>query len=434
MSSVHIVGGGIAALSAAVELAPQAEIFLYEAAAICGGRARSFYDSQLESYIDNGNHLILSGNQYLLRYLDLIGSRDRLKDQGKGFFPFFDLERQKAWNLSLSSGKIPFWLFSASCRPPNMKLKELTAFLKFLKAGPETTVSECLESGGLTDLLLKPLAISALNTSVQSGSAALFANIIKESLMKGGKGCHPLYPVKNLADAFIDPALSYLKSFKAHLNFNARVKEIISEKGRVTGLRIGKKLIPISDEDSVILATPSHVTRELLPEIQGPDRYESILNLHFSLPFLPLLKGPIAQSGFLGLNGGIAEWIFVKDRILSVTISAANRYSDRSKDSLIKQVWKELCFALKTVIEQDLFEIEMPTCRLINEKRATFEATPLENAKRPGTSTPLLNLVLAGDWIATSLPSTLEGAVRSGLAAVGELGFRSAISEGYHPA
>ncbi|QCE35605.1 hypothetical protein FAI40_09870 [Acetobacteraceae bacterium] len=433
MSRVHIIGGGIAGLSAAVELAPQAEVFLYEAASIAGGRARSFYDSALGCKIDNGNHLVLSANKYLLRYVDLIGSRSRLRIAQRPLFPFFNLKTQKLWKLSLSSGKVPFWMFFNSRRPPNMGLAELWSFYSFLKADENTTAIECLKSGGLTEFLLKPLIISALNTSVESGSAKLFANIIRESLLQGGRGCHPIYPLESLENAFVNPALSYLDKFKVHMNFNMRIREIIFEKGRAVALKTNHDLLHLSQDDFVILATPSSIAKGLLPNLNAPDEYESILNIHFHLPFMPSLRGIIQKTGFLGVNLGISEWIFVKDRVISVTISAANRYASISKERLVSRVWQEVVLALRKNLLENISQLKMPEYRLINEKRATFAATSSQNAKRPGTATQFLNLVLAGDWISTGLPSTLEGAVRSGLAAVGELGFRSAISQGYLP-
>jgi hydroxysqualene dehydroxylase len=111
--TVHIVGGGLSALSAALELAEAGRpVVLYEAGPACGGRARSYEDKQLGCRIDNGNHLLLSANEATFRFLDRIGARDTLVGPGVPLFPFADVSDGTRWTLSLSSGRVPWWMFS----------------------------------------------------------------------------------------------------------------------------------------------------------------------------------------------------------------------------------------------------------------------------------------------------------------------------------
>jgi hypothetical protein len=109
----------------------------------------------------------------------------------------------------------------------------------------------------------------------------------------------------------------------------------------------------------------------------------------------------------LGVINATTEWIFAFEGRLSVTISNADRLMDVPRAMLAQMIWQEVSRA--TGIAADL-----PPWQIVRERRATFVATPEENAKRPGTRTKWANLVLAGDWTATGLPATLEGAVRSG--------------------
>ena len=109
----------------------------------------------------------------------------------------------------------------------------------------------------------------------------------------------------------------------------------------------------------------------------------------------------------LGLFGGTAEWVFAFADRLSVTVSAADRLVDTDRETLARAFWGDICAALR-------IEAPMPAWQIVKEKRATFAATPAQDAKRPGAATQWRNLFLAGDWTATGLPATIEGAIRSG--------------------
>ena len=105
--------------------------------------------------------------------------------------------------------------------------------------------------------------------------------------------------------------------------------------------------------------------------------------------------------------GGTAEWVFVKRGHVSVTISAANRMVDRAAEAIARAVWPDVPAALRPAGP-------MPPWRVVKERRATIAATAEQERRRPGRARDLANLVLAGDWTATGLPATIEGAIRSG--------------------
>jgi uncharacterized protein with NAD-binding domain and iron-sulfur cluster len=113
----------------------------------------------------------------------------------------------------------------------------------------------------------------------------------------------------------------------------------------------------------------------------------------------------------MGLVGGAAEWVFRKHEVVSVTVSAADSLVDRPADELATTLWRDVAAAYR------LPEQPVPTCRIVKERRATFRATPAQLRKRPTTKTRWNNLLLAGDYVDTGLPATIEGAIRSGLAA-----------------
>jgi uncharacterized protein with NAD-binding domain and iron-sulfur cluster len=134
-----------------------------------------------------------------------------------------------------------------------------------------------------------------------------------------------------------------------------------------------------------------------------------ILNLHYRLDAAPGLP-PVT-----GLTGSVAQWLFVKGDIASVTVSNADVFADAPADEIAARIWPEIAVALGSP------GASQPVCRVVKEKRATFLETPANEKRRPGPETEWRNLVLAGDWTATGLPATIEGAVQSGRVAAQQL-------------
>jgi squalene-associated FAD-dependent desaturase len=256
--------------------------------------------------------------------------------------------------------------------------------------------------------LLEPLAIAALNTPPQDGLAKLLAAVVNETLMQGGQSCIPLYPREGLSESFVDPAIAWLSSRGATLQTGRRIAGIATIDSHITALETADGPIRVEEGDAVVLAVPPWVATTLLPWLVAPDAFEAILNVHFRLDATP--AGSLAQAGFLGLIGGTAEWLFLKPGVVSITISAGNRLLDLPAETIAARVWDDVRAALGV-------PDPMPPVRVVKEKRATFAATAAQEARRPGPRTQLRNLALAGDWTATGLPATIEGAIRSGRAA-----------------
>lgn len=425
---VHIIGGGMAGLAAAVEIAGSGQrVTVYEAGRACGGRARSYEDKRLGCRIDNGNHMLLSANDLVFRYLGLTGALDTVGGPSRPVFPFVDLEKPKQWSLELSSGRVPWWLFNKKRRVPGMHLKEALSLQKILAAGPETTVSECLVPGELSRRLLDPFSISVVNTPSDVASAALLASVVRLSLAKGGAACLPRYPREGLSESLVDPALEHLKIMKAEVRTGMRLTALETTEGRVSSLSFGDELVEVDRRDAVILAVTAPVAAALLephiPDFQVPNEFESIFNAHYRLETSPVPFGDFREAGFIGVIGGISEWIYLKKDLISVTVSAASRYADRDPEELGDVIWQEVRQALNPHLATILPEQPL-TRRMVWEKRATFAATPVQERRRPGARTALSNLALAGDWTATSLPCTIEGAMKSGHEAVRVLGLR----------
>ncbi|MEX0758320.1 MAG: FAD-dependent oxidoreductase, partial [Tistlia sp.] len=186
---------------------------------------------------------------------------------------------------------------------------------------------------------------------------------------------------------------------------------------RVAGLDFPDGRLALGPEDGLVLAVPAPVAETLLPGLQVPQGSSAIVNAHFRL------DGPARLPGgalLVGLLGGSADWVFLRSplegvTIASVTVSAADALAELPAETLLPQLWRDTAAAL------GLAGNAQPPGRLVKEKRATFLQTPAEVARRPGCRTVWDNLVLAGDWTATGLPATIEGAIRSGRTAAESL-------------
>ncbi len=406
---VHIVGAGLAGLSAAVELAKAGhEIRLYEAGPAAGGRCRSYFDRTLETRIDNGNHLLLSGNDAAMAYLATIGARDSMTGPDRALFPFMDLATGERWTVAPSSGKVPWWVLDRHRRVPGSKLLDYFSLIRLRFGGQGATVAERIGGTELYQRLLEPLAISALNTPPDAALSRLMWAVVEGSLLKGGDACRPLVPRVGLSESFIDPALAWLAQRGGSVRTACRIAGLEHGPDRITGLRGPDGVIAVAPGEQVVLAVPAWVAADLLPKLPVPTEFESIVNIHYRC------TAPRGEAGFVGLVGGTAEWIFVRPGIVSITISAANRLQAQGSDDLAAQVWGEVCRALELTGP-------MPAARVVREKRATFAATAANEARRPGPQPRHFgcpaNLALAGDWTATGLPATIEGAIRSGCTA-----------------
>jgi squalene-associated FAD-dependent desaturase len=402
---IHVIGGGLAGLSAALTLLDAGHgVTLYEAGPACGGRCRSYFDATLGCRIDNGNHLLLAGNHAAIAYLSRIGARDTLTGPATPAIPFVDLRTGRGWTVRPNRGRIPFWLLNKSRRVPGTRLRDYLPLRKLSHARPTDTVAGCFPDGPLYRRLVEPLAISALNTPAIAGSARLFGAVMEETLMRGGDACTPLVPRDGLSETFIDPAVAALQAGGATIRTSCRIGSLTILNDRVAALTGPQGPVLLGRTDRVVIATPPWVTSDLLPGLIVPAEFQSILNLHFRIDANP------GETGFYGLVGGVSEWFFVKRGIVSVTVSAANRLIDRAAEDLAATIWPEVRLVLE-------LPEQLPPWRVVKEKRATFAATPAQQLRRPTATTQWQNCTLAGDWIDTGLPATIEGAIRSGVSA-----------------
>jgi len=403
----HIIGAGMAGLSAAVRLRKAGfGVTLYEAAPHAGGRCRSFYDKILDATIDNGAHLMLSGNTDILAYLELIGAGQEVFFSDRAQFEFLDVKTDQAWTIDLGQGQgkraLLAWLFDANRRPPGVGPWTLLREVVALKMASGKTVATCLDiSTSHFRSFWEPLCIGVLNAKPEDAAAELLWAVFAETVMLGGWAARPLFTRNGLGAALVDPALKTLKKSGAKIHLGQRVGGLNFIRGRVSSLTHAHGTEVISEQDVVIMAVPHFVIKGLMGEALSPQDSHAIINTHFRLK-------DATKTGLKGVVGSDVHWLFTRGHIASVTMSAADEWLNKGAQDIAQALWPDVVKVL------GLDDQTLPAYRVIKERRATFAQHPKTLALRANTKTRYDNLFLAGDWTNTGLPATIEGAVRSG--------------------
>lgn len=357
--TVHIIGTGISGLSAAFTLT-QAKIpvALYDAAGHAGGRCHSFFDKNLNAVIDNGTHLMLGANTALLDMLKQCPNDTPLKNCGHHIL--FLKKDGSAFQIDTS--------------------KPFKALFKL-------------------PVLYPLLCESVMNTPFKKADTGLF---LKTAFKCFGKENGLVYLADpSLTDSVVKPVVHFLKNKNVPFYFGKRLKRV---KEQTLSFFDGDEF-SLSKEDKVILAVDAqNLSRLIVGAEEMP--FQTIINFHFKAD----LRLP-QNACFAGLIGFTGHWIFIKNGILSVTISAANTLLEKlSADAVASLVWQEI---------SSLFKISsvLPVYRVIVEKRATVSQTKAVNQSRLNSDIGSKTVFLAGDFTRTSLPCTIEGGVRSGITA-----------------
>jgi len=400
---VYVIGAGLAGLSAAVRLAQRGhQVVLIEGAGQAGGRCRSYEDPTLGMTIDNGNHLVLSGNHATHSYLRTLGALDKLAGPKDAVFDFCDVRDGRRWTLRPNPGPIGWWIFSKSRRAPDTRAADYLPLLRLLGRQGDRRLRDVIPcEGPLWERLVEPLMLAALNTEAATGSAELAGAVVRETLVVGGRAYAPRIADPSLDAAFIAPALAYLAGRGVDIRIGRRVEAIETDSERALSLKVAGQSLSLCDDDRLIVATPAWITPTLLPGVSAPDAFCAIVNGHFRI------APPPGAPKMVGVIGGAAQWLFAFDGRISTTVSGADAVVDAPREEMAAALWKD-------VAEVYGLGPDLPPWQIVKERRATFAATPEQVRKRPPARTRWRNLVLAGDWTDTGLPATIEGAVRSG--------------------
>ena len=347
----------MAGLSAAYTLTKAGvSVAVYEASARVGGRCHSFFDKKINALIDNGTHLMLGANTALLKMLADCPTKTPLKSI-ENTFTFYQKDGT------------PFQIDTS---------KPLSA-LKYLKK------------------LYPLLCESVMNTPVSVVDTMMFLKTAIKCFGKKNGQIYLAYP--SLADSVVTPVVNYLTNKNVPMFFGKTLNNI--EKDKLTFS--DQTEIALTDKDAVIIAVSPSAAARLVESVESLP-CQPIANIHFKTDVL--LPNGLPVIGLVGFTG---HWVFAKNGVLSVTISAAEkRLKEYATDDLANIVWRELRTVLKT-------DAPLPPYRVIIEQRATLLQTKAVDQKRPeaGSGT----VVLAGDYTKTGVPCTIEGAVRSGIKA-----------------
>jgi squalene-associated FAD-dependent desaturase len=421
-----VVGGGWAGLAAAVELADRGlPVTLFEAAPGLGGRARSV--TYRGRRCDNGQHLFIGAYRALLGLLERIGVPEAAA-----------FERRRLRLDLLSPGRAPIRL-ALPALPAPLHLaagilgasglgggdrRRALSFCLSQAAGGEggdRSVLSLLRAGGqsaeLTERLWGPLCLATLNTPAAEASATLFLRVLRDAFLRRRRDSDLLIPRVGLEALWPAPARHYLESRGATVAPGTRVAGIEAEGGRVTGVALGNGTVLAVE--GVVLAVPPDAMRRLLEPMPamaetarrlGSLETAPICTAYLRYPSSARLDFPLA-----GLHGTLSQWVCDLATaghagLMSVVISGRGPHLEMDNAALLARVAAEL---------RALFPAWPAPLDgwVIREKRATLHCAVGVDAHRPAARTPLPNCFLAGDGTATAYPSTLEGAVRSGLAA-----------------
>ena len=414
-----VVGGGFAGLSAAVYLSKNSfQVDLIEASPRPGGRAYSFQEKSTDTVIDNGQHILMGCYDETLKFIKIIGADKNLAYQ-KNLEVNFLKKDFKEITLKSAGSFYPFNLIFGLLKFEALNFSERLTLLRLLLKLPflvsqkfsKLTVYDWLVKENQNENIRKSfwdiIAIGALNTSTKKASAKVFVEVLKRIFLKGNFAATIILPKKGLSETYCENALEYLTSRGSKIIFSETVDEIEIEKNYVKRVTTSKSIY--YDYDYIIFAVPHFSLMKIindesiLPSINF--KYSTIVNIHI------WLKENKLDKPFYGLIDSPVHWVFNKGTHLNLVISDANYLAEKSNDEIFDMAAVELKKFLR--IEREMI-IEF---RVIKEKRATFISSNELNHKRPSQKTKIKNLVLAGDWVDTGLPSTIESAVKSGRAA-----------------
>lgn len=406
--TVHVVGAGLAGLGAAIALVRAGrghELVLHEAAPRAGGRCRSWADPILGMDIDNGTHAVLGANRRLLLYADTIGAADRFHWFEEGV-PFLDLRTGARWTIAAPADLLEL----VRRRDGSLRQDLVTALRLAAPFGPAHVAERLKGQGGcLAPLFWEPLTRAVMNAAPDRAAAAPFARALRRVIGGGRTGMRMAVARSSLDATLVAPALTRIAAAGGRIRFGSRLRGLASDAVRILGLHFTHGTESLRPGDGVVLALPPQDLASVLPMDCPPPRFAPIVNFHARIG-----GGAVNEPALriLGLVGGEAEWLLQRGPIVSVTVSAAEALAGLSAAVIAERLWSDVVRGL------DLPAAAQPLAwRVIKEHRATPLQDHAFQQARPSTRTRWRNLALAGDWIDTGLPCTLEAAIVSGEAA-----------------
>lgn len=408
--TIAIIGAGYAGLAAAVELIRNGQsVEVFEASRSLGGRARAVEIDGLT--VDNGQHILLGAYSETLRLMRIVGADpQRLLKRLPLHLEFPGEMRLVAQRLPA-----PLHMLAALLLATGLDWPEKWAAIQLMRQlqrtqfriTPDVSVTTWLEQNKTPShqrrLLWEPLCIAALNTPAENASAQVLANVLRDSLAASRAASDLLLPQVDLSTLFPEPAAAFI----------TQRGSVIHRGQRVTDLQRTDQGWHINGQGTftqVVLAVAAYHLAALAPELQATVEHfawEPIVTSYLTYPANVRLPQPM-----LGVADGTAQWLFDRGQLcgqtglIAAVISARGRHLDLPTAELESRIHAEIA----RIVPHLPAPLRTQT---ITEKRATFACTP--NLRRPATKTALPGLCLAGDYVSSDYPATIEGAVRSGV-------------------
>jgi len=440
---VVVIGGGFAGLSAAAALAERGvRVVVVDARAQLGGRATAFRDRETGELVDNGQHVLFGCYRATFEFLERVHALEHVRVQPSLSVPFVDRDGRRSV-LSCPTLPSPLHLLAGVLDWDALPWRDRLSVLKLagplgrarrvlrrtgsIVVEPRGTVTEWLIAHGqserLRGWLWEPLAVAALNQSPDVASAAPFVRVLAEMFGPDARDSSLVLPIRPLHEMYAEPARAYIESHGGEVRVNALTRVVVGQ-GRVQAVDVRGERIATN---RVIAAVPwFDIGRLFLPA--PPSQLASLLSTAGRMGSMPIVTvnlwydRRVMDESFVGLPGREMHWIFDKRLAfggdashLSLVSSGATRLTAMDRDQLTALAAAEVQEALPAARDARLLR-----ATVVREKRATFSLEPGQPC-RPGTTTPIQGLFLAGDWIDTGLPGTIESAVVSGHRAAHEL-------------
>jgi squalene-associated FAD-dependent desaturase len=434
---VVVVGAGFAGLSAAVRLTQRGlRVLVLEARSRLGGRATAFADSVTGELVDNGQHVLLGCYRETLAFLDSIGAIDNVRLQPQLSVTMIDRAGRRSrlvcpplpapWHLvaGLFEWDALTWTDRMAAlrmaAPLRLGLRHARGHRRsLLAASPGETVESWLVRHGQTEtlreMLWRPLALAALNQPADRAAAPPFARVLAEMFGPDTGAASIALPTKPLHLMYAEPARGFIERHGGEVRTGAVATVRVSPGGVQAVEAAGARWKP----RAVVSAVPWFAIADLFDT--RPEPLGAIVERAGGMTSSPIatvnlwFDRQILDEPFVGLPGRAMQWVFDKRSVsdgdtshVSLVSSGADSLVGRSNEQLVAVAHGELLDALPIVRSARVVR-----STVIRERRATFSLAPGEPA-RPETETGIPGLYLAGDWIETGLPATIESAVRSG--------------------
>ncbi len=432
-----VVGAGFAGLSAAVRLArDDARVLVLDARARLGGRATAFPDRETGELVDNGQHALMGCYRETFAFLRDIGAEDHVHRQPE--LAVTTIERDgRVSRLRCPSLPSPLHLVAGVFGWSALGWRDKLAVLRM--AGPlraaqrelarqahlkgrttdADTVAQWLDRHGQTarlrELLWDPLALAALNQPPEVAAASYFARVLAEMFGPDPTAAAIVLPTRPLHLMYAEPARTFIEARGGQVRTGATARIELRD-GGVAEVRVGDETW---QAPAVICAVPWFALNDVLTGEVGPVR--PVLDAARATEPSPIVTvnlwfdRVVMDEPFVGLPGRMMQWVFDKRAVFGTSASHLSLVSSGAADvlrwtnpQLIEAALDDLRGALPRVRDAQVIR-----ATVIREPRATFSLAPGQPS-RPGTCTPVRGLYLAGDWIDTGLPATIESAVRSG--------------------